>query len=84
MRFAGKHQVMIFVHSRKETAKTARFLKDKAMEEEMMSKFGLDAGTREMLQVRALLLLLFLLLFLILVSQGFSSFSCWLVVIAQQ
>ena len=54
---AGKHQVMIFVHSRKETAKTARFLRDKALEEEMLSKFvRQDSGTRELLQVRILAL----------------------------
>lgn len=28
---AGKHQILIFVHSRKETAKTARYIKDTAM-----------------------------------------------------
>ena len=27
MECAGKHQVLVFVHSRKETAKTARYLK---------------------------------------------------------
>ena len=33
MEAAGKHQVLIFVHSRKETAKTARFLKDEAIKQ---------------------------------------------------
>lgn len=30
---AGKHQVLVFVHSRKETAKTARFIKDTSIKE---------------------------------------------------
>jgi hypothetical protein len=50
---AGKHQVLIFVHSRKETAKTARFLRDKALEEELLNKFiRQDSGSRELLQAR--------------------------------
>ena len=50
---AGKHQVMIFVHSRKETAKTARFLRDKALEDEQLNKLMRpDSGSRELLQVR--------------------------------
>ena len=36
---AGKHQVLIFVHSRKETAKTARFLKEEALREDKLSMF---------------------------------------------
>jgi pre-mRNA-splicing helicase BRR2 len=49
---AGKHQVLIFVHSRKETVKTARYLKDKALEEEMLNKFiRPDSTSRELLQV---------------------------------
>ena len=49
---AGKHQVMIFVHSRKETAKTARFLRDKALEDEQLNKLMRpDSGSRELLQV---------------------------------
>lgn len=49
---AGKHQVMIFVHSRKETAKTARFLRDKALENEELNKvMRPDSGSRELLQV---------------------------------
>lgn len=50
---AGKHQVLIFVHSRKETAKTARFLRDKATEDEQLNKImSTDASSREILQVR--------------------------------
>lgn len=49
---AGKHQVMIFVHSRKETAKTARFLRDKALADEQLTKLMRpDSGSRELLQV---------------------------------
>ena len=36
---AGKHQVLIFVHSRKETAKTARFLKEEALREDKLASF---------------------------------------------
>ena len=35
----GKHQVLIFVHSRKETAKTARFLKEEALREDKLASF---------------------------------------------
>jgi hypothetical protein len=49
---AGKHQVMIFVHSRKETAKTARFLRDKALEDGQLNRIMRpDSGSRELLQV---------------------------------
>lgn len=36
---AGKNQVMIFTHSRKETAKTAKFLRDHAMEQDTLGRF---------------------------------------------
>lgn len=36
---AGKHQVLIFVHSRKETAKTAKFLKEEALKEDKLARF---------------------------------------------
>lgn len=36
---AGKNQVLIFVHSRKETAKTAKFIRDKAMEQDTLNRF---------------------------------------------
>ena len=36
---AGKHQVLVFVHSRKETAKTARFLKDEALRNDVLARF---------------------------------------------
>ena len=36
---AGKHQVLIFVHSRKETAKTARYLKEEALQGRQAGQF---------------------------------------------
>lgn len=54
MEAAGKHQVLIFVHSRKETAKTARFLKDEAMKNETLLKILKDdSASREILQTEA-------------------------------
>eukprot|EP00958_Prasinococcus_capsulatus_P026621 scaffold4916_cov371-Prasinococcus_capsulatus_cf.AAC.3 len=51
---AGKHQVLIFVHSRKETAKTARFLRDTAMANGTLAKFlKEDSASREILQAEA-------------------------------
>ncbi|OIT02580.1 dexh-box atp-dependent rna helicase dexh12 [Nicotiana attenuata] len=48
---AGKHQVLIFVHSRKETAKTARAIRDTALANDTLSKFlKEDSLTREILQ----------------------------------
>ncbi|WFD24297.1 RNA helicase [Malassezia equina] len=39
MEHAGKNQLMIFTHSRKETGKTAKFLRDTAEERETLSAF---------------------------------------------
>ncbi|KAK9472497.1 Sec63 Brl domain-containing protein [Dipodascopsis tothii] len=51
MENAGKHQVIIFVHSRKECAKTAKFLRDKAVEEETITNIlKSDAASREVLK----------------------------------
>lgn len=36
---AGKHQVLVFVHSRKETAKTARFIKEAALKDDKLARF---------------------------------------------
>lgn len=48
---AGKHQVLIFVHSRKETFKTAKFLKDEALQNDKLAQFiGTSGATRELLQ----------------------------------
>jgi pre-mRNA-splicing helicase BRR2 len=49
---AGKHQVLIFVHSRKETAKTARFLKEEFLKNDTLAKLLRDdSASREILQV---------------------------------
>ncbi|EEB07212.1 U5 snRNP complex subunit Brr2 [Schizosaccharomyces japonicus yFS275] len=54
MEHAGKNQVLIFVHSRKETAKTARFIRDKALEEETIGHLlRSDAASREILRAEA-------------------------------
>ncbi|KAK7461038.1 Pre-mRNA-splicing helicase BRR2 [Stygiomarasmius scandens] len=51
---AGKNQTLVFVHSRKETAKTAKFLRDMAMEKETITQFVRpDGATREILQEEA-------------------------------
>ncbi|CAH9099603.1 unnamed protein product [Cuscuta epithymum] len=48
---AGKHQVLIFVHSRKETAKTARAIRDTALANDTLGKFlKEDSVSREILQ----------------------------------
>ena len=49
---AGKNQTLVFVHSRKETAKTAKFLRDMAIEKETITQFVKpDAAIREILTV---------------------------------
>eukprot|EP00879_Flechtneria_rotunda_P006108 GHRR01006421.1.p1 GENE.GHRR01006421.1~~GHRR01006421.1.p1 ORF type:complete len:1855 (+),score=687.13 GHRR01006421.1:742-6306(+) len=51
---AGKHQVLIFVHSRKETAKTAQYLKQMALNNDDLAKFMReDSASREILQTEA-------------------------------
>jgi pre-mRNA-splicing helicase BRR2 len=48
---AGKNQVLIFTHSRKETAKTAKFIRDQAMENDVLSQFlPQSSASREVLQ----------------------------------
>lgn len=50
--FPGLAQILIFVHSRKETAKTARYLKDTALTNEHLARFMRDdSASREILQV---------------------------------
>jgi pre-mRNA-splicing helicase BRR2 len=47
---AGKHQVLVFVHSRKETAKTARFMRDAALNGDALMRFlKEDSASREVL-----------------------------------
>ncbi|PKC16297.1 Sec63-domain-containing protein [Rhizophagus irregularis] len=48
---AGKNQVLIFVHSRKETAKTAKTIKDMALEKDTLRLFlNPSSASREVLQ----------------------------------
>lgn len=47
----NKQQMLIFVHSRKETAKTAKYIRDKALEMETIGQIlRSDAASREILQ----------------------------------
>lgn len=49
-----RNQMLIFVHSRKETAKTAKFVRDKALEMDTINQIlKHDAGTREVLSEAA-------------------------------
>ncbi|GIL50154.1 hypothetical protein Vafri_6292 [Volvox africanus] len=51
---AGRHQVLVFVHSRKETAKTARFIKETALAADALARFmRSDSASREILQTEA-------------------------------
>jgi len=51
---AGKNQTLVFVHSRKETAKTAKFVRDMSVEKETITQFVQpDSATREILQDEA-------------------------------
>ncbi|GMP22456.1 hypothetical protein CsSME_00000475 [Camellia sinensis var. sinensis] len=48
---AGKHQVLVFVHSRKETAKTARSIRDTALANGSLGRFlKEDSASREILK----------------------------------
>lgn len=50
----NKQQMLIFVHSRRETAKTAKFIRDKAMENETIGQIlRVDAASREILREEA-------------------------------
>ncbi|KAK5134339.1 hypothetical protein LTR08_006519 [Meristemomyces frigidus] len=50
----NKQQMLIFVHSRKETAKTAKYIRDKAMEMETIGQIlRVDAASREILREEA-------------------------------
>ncbi|KAJ3182114.1 DEIH-box ATPase [Irineochytrium annulatum] len=54
MEEAGKNQVLIFCHSRKDTAKTARALRDMCLEKETLGQIlKQDAASREILQTEA-------------------------------
>lgn len=50
----NKQQMLIFVHSRKETAKTAKYIRDKALELDTMGQIlRVDAASREILREEA-------------------------------
>jgi pre-mRNA-splicing helicase BRR2 len=50
----NRNQMIIFVHSRKETSKTARYIRDKALEMETIGQIlRSDAGSREALNAEA-------------------------------
>lgn len=54
MESAGKSQVLIFVHSRKETVKTARFIRDMALQKDTLPRFLQHmTASREILQAEA-------------------------------
>ena len=51
MEEAGTNQVLVFVHARKETARTAKALRDMALENDDITKIIRDgSGSREVLQ----------------------------------
>ncbi|PPQ67232.1 hypothetical protein CVT24_011551 [Panaeolus cyanescens] len=51
---SGKNQTLVFVHSRKETAKTAKFLRDMAIDKETITQFVKpDGAVREILTEEA-------------------------------
>ena len=50
MERAGKHQVLIFSHSRKETARTAKIIRDMALAQNELNKFiKEDSASKEIL-----------------------------------
>jgi pre-mRNA-splicing helicase BRR2 len=50
----NRNQMLVFVHSRKETAKTAKYIRDKALEMDTINQIlKHDAGTREVLSEAA-------------------------------
>ncbi|KAI8816428.1 Sec63 Brl domain-containing protein [Fimicolochytrium jonesii] len=54
MEEAGKNQVLVFCHSRKETAKTAKAIRDMAMERDTIGQIlSQDSGSREVLSTEA-------------------------------
>eukprot|EP01124_Arcella_intermedia_P027745 TRINITY_DN5491_c0_g1_i1.p1 TRINITY_DN5491_c0_g1~~TRINITY_DN5491_c0_g1_i1.p1 ORF type:complete len:1958 (-),score=488.84 TRINITY_DN5491_c0_g1_i1:48-5852(-) len=54
MEQAGKNQVLVFVHSRKETIQTAKELRDQAITDDAIGKFlGEDSASREILRTEA-------------------------------
>ncbi len=50
---AGKNQVLVFVHTRKDTGKTARMIRDMALEHDQLGTFLKEDSSREILQTEA-------------------------------
>lgn len=51
MEYAGKEQILVFVHSRKETGKTARAIRDLCLENDTISHFlREDSASQEILR----------------------------------
>lgn len=47
---AGKNQILVFTHSRKETARTAKVVRDTALQHDQLSKFLKDdSASKELL-----------------------------------
>jgi pre-mRNA-splicing helicase BRR2 len=53
MENAGQYQVLVFVHSRKETVKTAKAIRDMALENDTLSQFLREESSRVILQREA-------------------------------
>jgi pre-mRNA-splicing helicase BRR2 len=53
MHHAGTNQMLVFVHTRKDTAKTAQALRDMALEHDELAKFLKEDSSREILQTEA-------------------------------
>lgn len=51
MERAGKHQILVFVHSRKETGRTAKIIRDLALAKDELHRFigGDSSSTKELL-----------------------------------
>jgi len=53
MENAGQYQVLVFVHSRKETVKTAKAIRDMALENDTLGQFLREDSSRAILQKEA-------------------------------
>jgi pre-mRNA-splicing helicase BRR2 len=53
MEHAGKNQILVFVHTRKDTGKTARAIRDMALENDELGRFLREDSSREILQTEA-------------------------------
>ena len=81
MEHAGRNQLLVFVHSRKETGKTARAVRDMCLEKDSLGQFLKEgSASTEVLrteaeQVKVSLVILVFLLFLIFLPV--TSFPCF-------